>query len=393
MKVKELFNSRKKDDIIEIGKTIYTDYPEKFNDLRDSVGAFLIFLEEYRKCETEIIDMNIARLVVIILNNYDDFIDQKDIIYKENDDENEIDYDKLETSHSVKVIDIVDFLKYRHTLGKTSGELKNDHLKRFSTECLSFIDRSNILNMEIAQICFDRMSVNEVAAKIYWEMTYYGLYNDTVEKRFYQFQNMKKKPHKNEEDDNEDDDNEEESNNEEEDDDNEEEGDNEEEEEFNSNKVFTISFAELEKIFRDNQEKIKESPELTKLEQDKEKIQDYRYQIRDDILKKYIKDYETTQILDILQEYTFLFTKNEIINLHKEDMNMLFALCDDTQLKVLFKEHVDNKVENFMKSVNDVQKMNEEIKKEYEDDLRENDIRYKMENINLMNLIKQKTLN
>jgi len=473
MKVKELFKSRTKNDIKEIGKIILEENPNHFEDLESSVGTFLIFLNECQKCETKKIDQKTARHAIIILNNFDLPVSKEDIIYKDAE-ETEIDYDRLKNGDSVLAVDVINLLLHYDTLKKTAKELQKEGLERFSTTQIDFVPREKILNTEIADLCFDRMSKNEIAAKIYWEMTYYGLYNDFMEKRFGIFIKNEDEDNdeaydeesdeevdeesNNSEDENDDVEEKEEINEEEEEEDNEkevkedvkedddeekeeedtEEDDDEEKEEedseedddekegieknektddekeeskeeeekdndddddddddddevVNPDQFIKISFDELEALYKKRLAEANGTPEARKLEQDKEKVREYRYRVRDDLLIWYIKKYETTQIEEILREYTYIYVKNSLKKLHDKEIDKLLKTCNDTQLKVIFKDAIDYKTKEFHENLYNNQSWKNIALKDSEV-TKEKEVRKKMEALDLHDILNTKTL-
>ena len=350
MKVKELFDSRTKNDILEIGKIICQEYPERYSTPKEALKKYYIFLQECKKCrkDNKRKTFKETKFVIFVSKCIEYYDGEEDIPYKD-DEKREIDYDNLKSHYEVSGIDISEFVKKQDIINMTREEINKKGLTPYSTYDISLNKRSEILNYEIAQLCFDSIDANRLATEIYWEMTYHGLLNKTVKKTIKRLKNtlhnencVRKELVSENNNRNSDENNNEQDNN---------------KMDNRSNIVDSNEYIDKDSVEKDNNKennnitslenpgkiyriemKNKNTPEAIKKAQDAKKINTYGEEIRNNFLKEYYKKYEKTQIQNILEKLNEIEYNNHCKGIVEYSKGDTLVLSQDvsyiTQIKI-----------------------------------------------------------
>lgn len=179
MTISELLNSRTREDLEVIAAHLSKTYPNYYKDTKKGIEHFLFFVSECNKCK--IVDKSdLVDFVITIDTVVDDLTD--DVPYID-DKETQIDFEKLERYYSVGGVHLKELINKQDTLTFTMEELKNSDSMPVTSWGIDFMDRGQLMNREILQLCLDKIDINVIAAEIFWEMTFNGLENEAVDER------------------------------------------------------------------------------------------------------------------------------------------------------------------------------------------------------------------
>lgn len=194
MRVLDIFKSVNKEDIaIELMKS-YPNYFAKSDDYdinkENTLKTLNVFYENILNITPY--DINSKEFeeykdFIIIVNQYygDSTYDGIDIFDL---DEKTFDIEKMDKSKCEEYfyVDAVHFnqlVKNQDTLNCSLEEcLKLDMSKMIITYGLDFLTRKVILNLIVAQPSIDKYGKEKVATELFWEMTFYGLTEEDIQK-------------------------------------------------------------------------------------------------------------------------------------------------------------------------------------------------------------------
>lgn len=180
MKIKELFFSRSNEDIEKIIDYVNKQFSEHYNGDKERIkNEYLIFINECKKCEgTQPVNHELDDFLIVCEVFKDDLPEKIKYLDEE---QTKIDFDYLEDYKTVHGIHLHELLEKQFLLGKTREEKKNEKVMPHTTYGIDFMERADVLECEILQLCLDKFDINELAGEFFWEMTWYGLLNETVD--------------------------------------------------------------------------------------------------------------------------------------------------------------------------------------------------------------------
>ena len=196
MTILELFNNVDKN---ELAKAIIKQHPYHFSksdnfeeNINNTLKVLDIFYNDilsivpYTKNDKEMEEF--LDFVVVITNYYDDNnYDGVDVydLDRTNFDIQKLDINKCDKFYCVDGIHLSQLKKNYKCLDLSMEELKqiddfeNNTIINYG---LDFLTRKILLSLTIAQPCLDRYNEVVVAAEIFWEMTFYGLVEEQIQK-------------------------------------------------------------------------------------------------------------------------------------------------------------------------------------------------------------------
>lgn len=194
MRVLDIFKSVNKEDIaIELMKS-YPNYFAKSDDYdinkENTLKTLNVFYENILNITPY--DINSKEFeeykdFIIIVNQYygDSTYDSIDIfdLDEKTFDIEKMDKSKCEEYFYVDAIHFNQLVKNQDTLNCSLEEcLKLDMSKMIITYGLDFLTRKVILNLIVAQPSIDKYGIEKVATELFWEMTFYGLTEEDIQK-------------------------------------------------------------------------------------------------------------------------------------------------------------------------------------------------------------------
>lgn len=185
MNIKELFKKIKLEDLCEeLYKNHYKDNPNILEKNEKIYKQNKYSLEEIEQ-STKLIIYNVIKGTIkdflnVKIEKNDEYKDFYIFTIDSYDDLGDI--NNLEKYFDVFGCYLNEMIENKECLNDETWEDKINNEKYFSHYGLDFIERKYLLGCEIADICIKTYGEIKVAAELFWEMTFYGYSEESIQK-------------------------------------------------------------------------------------------------------------------------------------------------------------------------------------------------------------------
>ena len=174
MTVYELF---KKVDIYLLADTLKTQHKHYYKKKKKTVKILKLFYNEIESIQKIPLDEEDEDFLIICKPVLDD-------LGKDFKDASKVKETKLDTYLVVDGIHKNELIAFKDNLDKPWKELfDNKDINMPVAYGIDFVERGRILNYEVSKASLEWYGLYTVAAEIFWEMTFYGLFNCQVEEK------------------------------------------------------------------------------------------------------------------------------------------------------------------------------------------------------------------